>query len=63
MSLLISSGSNDLQKLLHAIRYQRRAQHFLEWSLGHRHEARDLVAKKSLPGLLRDFQAVDLEGH
>ena len=39
----LSLLANDMQKQLHAIRYHWRAQHFLEWSVGHRHEARDLA--------------------
>ena len=50
-----------LSRQLHALRYQWRAQHFLDWALGSRHEARDLVSRRGLRRLLRDFQDIDLE--
>ena len=47
-------------KLEHAIRHLWRAQQFLSWSLGDRHEARDLVGRGGLRQVLRDFEDIDL---
>ena len=61
LSLEAPCSEQVLSRQLHALRYQWRAQHFLDWALGARHEARDLVSRRGLRRLLRDFQAIDLE--
>ena len=53
--------TQDLSRQLHALRYQWRAQHFLGWALGSRHETRDLVSRRGLRRLFRGFQDIDLE--